>query len=143
MAITTGKSVYLAKALADHVYGKTTYTGPTTMYLALFSVTPSDGAGGTEATGSGYARVSITNNTTNWTNATGSTTPAAKTNGVAFAFPAATGNWSSSSNQVAWGLFDASSGGNLLHYGPIGTPAPVLNGQTFTFPIASLVISLQ
>src|SRR5215212_10758593 len=80
--------------------------------MALYSVSPTDAAAGTELTGNGYARVSITNNTTNF--------PAAnpKLNGTAITFPTATGNWS---RAYSWQLLDNSTGGNRLYWGPLAT----------------------
>lgn len=57
-----------AKAVLDLKFGSGT---PATLYAALFTVIPSgDGTGGTEFTGGTYARIGITNNSTNLPNAT-------------------------------------------------------------------------
>jgi len=133
------KSDYLEQKLLDHTLGNTPFSAPANVFMALFSVTPGDAVGGTEATGSGYARLSITNNTTNWPNATG-TSPTTKNNGVVFTMEA-TGDWSSGVNQVAWGIFDASSGGNLLYWGALGQPKPVLNTDTVSFAVNAVVIT--
>lgn len=64
-------------------------------------------------TGNGYARVALTNNTTNW--------PAGnpKSNGVAIVFPTATpADWS---RAYAWQILDASSGGNRMYWGPLAS----------------------
>ena len=136
-------SDYLEAKLLDHVFGKTNaYTAPTTLYLALFTVTPSDSGGGTEASGGGYSRLAITNNTTNFPNATGSS-PTTKTNGADFAFPAANADVSSGSNMVAWGLFDASSNGNLIAWGALSGAKPWLNLDTFTIPSGLMSITLD
>jgi len=134
------KSDYLEAKLLDLVLGATAFSAPATVYLALFSVTPSDSGGGTEATGSGYARLAITNNTTNWPNATG-TSPTTKNNGTVLTMATATGDWSSGSNMVAWGLFDASSGGNLLYWGALTEAKPVLNGDTPSFAVNAISIT--
>lgn len=141
MSQTSGRSLYLAKAQSDQALGGVAFSAPATVYVALFSVAPLNGTGGTEATGSGYARVATTNNQTNWPASTGTGTPASKSNGVVVQFAPATGNWSSSANMVAWGLFDALSGGNMLYYAPLGTPAPVLSGQDPTFQIGQLAVN--
>ena len=49
-------SDYLENKLIDHFLGTTSYTMPTPVYVALYTVTPSDAGGGTEATGGSYAR---------------------------------------------------------------------------------------
>lgn len=128
------KSDYLEAKILDHVLGGTAYTAPATVYAALFSVTPSDSGGGTELSGNSYARVAITNNTTNWPNATG-TSPTTKANGTTITFPTATGDWSTA---VAFGLFDASSAGNLLIWGALTASKTVQNGDTASFAIGQL-----
>lgn len=131
------KSDFLENSLLDHELGGPDYTRPATVYVALYSVAPSDAGGGTEATGAGYARKSVTNNTTNWPPAVAGS----KSNGVAITFAAATGNWSAGANQVAFGIFDDPTAGNLLRWGAITTPVPVLLGDTLVFPIGTLVVT--
>jgi hypothetical protein len=131
----------LSKKWLDHTYGATTNTPPATVYIALFTSDPGDGTGGTEATGTGYARKAVTNNTTNFTNATGSTV-ATKTNGTDIVFAAAgTGGWSSGANMTHWASMDASSGGNRLHTGALTVPKPVADGDVVTIAAGSLTIT--
>ena len=135
------KSDYLEAKLLDLVLGANAFTAPATVYLALFSVTPSDAGGGTEATGSGYARLAITNNSTNFPAATGAN-PATKNNGPQFTWPsAASADWSGGANMTGWGLFDSSSGGNMLHWGTFATPKPVLNGDVPFVPAGAVSIT--
>lgn len=123
-----------------NVLGGTAAAAPATVYLALFTVSPSAGSGGTEATGTGYARKSITANTTNFPAATNTSGTCSISNGVEIDMATAGGDWSSGANMVAFGLFDAATSGNLLFYGPLGTPAPVLSGNTPIFAAGALVI---
>jgi hypothetical protein len=131
------KSDYLEAALLNHVLGGTVLTPPATIYIALYTATPSDAGGGTEVVGGSYTRLAITNNATNWPAASG-TTPTTKSNGVAFTFPAATADWGLI---VAFGIFDAVSGGNLLYWGPLNANKSVLNGDTADFAAGSLLIT--
>jgi len=133
-------SNYLQAKILAYLLGDTSYSPPATIYAALFSVAPTNAGGGTEATGSGYARAAITNNTTNFPAPTGSS-PTTSANGVAITFPAATGDWSSAANMVAMGLFDQASGGNLLWWGALTENKPVLNGDTPSFPIGALTVT--
>ena len=134
------KSDYLEKALLDGVLGGSAFSLPATVYLALFTTDPTDvAASGTEATGTGYQRLAITNNATNWPAASGTT--ATKSNGTVLTMATAGGDWSSGSNMAYWALFDASSGGNKLYYGAITTPKPVLNGDTPSFAIGAISIT--
>lgn len=127
------KSNYLERSLLD-LLGPG-YTPPVTVYMALFSAMPSDTGGGTELTAGtapGYARLAITNNATNFPAATtnGTSGKGEKTMGVAqtFAANSDSSNWPTI---VGWGLFDASTVGNLLLWGEIAplaiTPAAALN----------------
>jgi hypothetical protein len=129
------KSDYLEKKVLDHVLGNTAYTAPSTVYVALFTVAPTDAGGGTEVIGGSYLRLAITNNTTNWPNATG-TSPTTKTNGTSFAFAPATADWGT---VTAWALFDAISSGNMLFWSDTG-PAAVLDGDTAAFLNGAIVI---
>ena len=134
------KSNYLEGKVLDAVLGNQSFPANATVYLALFSVTPTGAGGGTEATGSGYVRLAITNNLTNWPAATGGS-PASKSNGTVLTMATATGDWSAAANQVAWGLFDASSGGNLLYWGALSVAKPILNGDTPSFAIGAITIT--
>ena len=124
------KSAYLSGKLLDHLYGGPDYTRPATVYVALFA----DAALTTELSGNGYARAAVPNNATNWPAATGGS----KANGAAIVFAAATGDWAQAG---AWGLYDASAGGNLLYTGALAAPVTVLNGETARFAAGDLVIT--
>lgn len=118
-------SAYLAKKVLDHLWGKTTFTAPATTYFALFTVMPTPTGGGTEVSGGSYARVAVTNNTTNWPNATGSG-PASKSNGTAITFPTPSADWGT---VVGVGELDASTAGNLLRAGQLTTQQVIHNGD--------------
>ena len=129
-----GKSDYLENKVLDHVLGGGDYTRAATVYAALYSVTPSDTGGGTELSGGSYARVSMTNNSTNWPAASSGS----KSNGTAITFPTASADWSTA---VAFGILDASSSGNLLYWGSLTTSKTVTNGDTASFAIGTLTIT--
>lgn len=136
--MASGKGTYLANQILDYVLTGATFTAPATTYAALYSVTPTAAASsGTEATGSGYARKSITSNTTNWPTASGGVI----SNGVAITFATATGDWSTAASQVAATLMDASSAGNELYFGLLTASKPVLNGDTASFAIGAFQIT--
>jgi hypothetical protein len=54
-----GFSDYLEDKVLDHVFGGNAYTAPTTLYVALYTVAPTDTGGGTEVSGGAYARQSV------------------------------------------------------------------------------------
>lgn len=129
-------STYLANKLLDHVLGLTTYTAPASLYFGLFTVAPGvDGTGGTEVTGGSYARKSITNNSTNFPAASAG----AKSNGASFDFPFATASWGT---VVAVGVYDASTGGNLLFVANLATSRAIATDDAFTFRTDDLDWSL-
>lgn len=111
-------SNYLETALFNAVLRNSAFTSPATVYLALFTTDPTDAASGTEVSGGSYARVAITF--------------AAPSNGIGsnsadINFTTATGNWGTVTH---WGIFDASSAGNLLVHGAMTASLAVNNGQT-------------
>lgn len=127
------KSDYLELKVLDHILGGGDYTRPATVYLALFTATPSDTGGGTECTGSNYARLAITNNATNWPAASAGS----KKNGVYFLFPIPTGTWGT---VTAIGIFDAATSGNLLFWSTI-TSKSVTTGVPVYFAVDSITIT--
>lgn len=68
---------YASKALQDLLLGKTAYAGDTTIFAGLWAAAVDDtstGATASEAAYTSYARMSLTNNTTNFASGTGTTT---------------------------------------------------------------------
>jgi hypothetical protein len=108
-------------------------TRPTAWYVGLFTAAPSDAGGGTEVSGSGYARV-VTGTIS------GSGTATTFTNAAAIEFAAASGgNWGT----IGWaGIFTASTGGTLLAWAPLTTAKAINDGDIFRIPASSLSITL-
>ena len=118
----------------------TDFPGFATLWIALSTTTPTEAAGNfTEPSTGSYARVSTT--AADWGAATG-TAPATKSNTATKTFPTATADWSSGSDMTYFGLFDASTAGNLVAFGVLGTAKPVLNGDTASFAAGALVLKL-
>ncbi len=108
-------------------------TGPTNLYVALLTAAPSDTGGGTEVSGGSYARVTVASSLANWagTQSAGSTTTSTGTGGTtsnnnAITFPAPTANWGTVTHV---GIYDASSGGNLVAQAALTTSKTVNNGD--------------
>jgi len=131
-------SDYLEVELRKHLFRTGSFTKPTVLGIALFTVAPSDAGGGTEVAGGSYARVNVAPLDANWT--ASSTTSGQTTNANAITFPAPTANWGT---VVEFGIFDALSGGNLLLHGQV-SPAIVVNsgGPAPTFPAGSLQVTI-
>ncbi len=129
-----GKSDYLENKVLDHVLGSTSYTKPANVYLALYTVAPTDAGGGTEVAGASYVRLALTNNATNWPAAVNGS----KSNGIDFVFVTAGEAWST---VVAFGLFDAQNAGNLLYWGTLNSSKQIDAGDTPIFRAGTLVVS--
>ena len=127
-----GFSDYLEDKVLDHVFGGVAYTAPTTHYVALYTVAPTDTGGGTEVTGGSYAR-----QTGAFT--VSGTDPTTATNSAAIEYPTATANYGT---VVAVGIFDALSSGNLLAYANLTTSKVVSTGDVFRFNTGDLDITL-
>lgn len=127
----TGFSDYSARKILDHIVGKTSFTMPAS-FVALFTVLPSDAnAGATEVSGGSYARKTTAGS--DWNAAAGSA-PATNSNNQDLAFPTPSADWAPPATPViGWGLFDASSAGNLLFFDYLGNfqwmPATVQSGD--------------
>lgn len=92
-----------------------------------------------EPSGGSYARVSVTNNTTNWPGPTSGN--ATVSNNSAVTFPAPTANWG-----VIFGfvITDASTGGNALIYSALTTPKTVNSGDAApSFSASALTVQID
>jgi hypothetical protein len=125
-------SDYLENKLVDHLFRTTTFTRPSPIYIGLYTSAPSDSGGGTEVSGGSYARVASTPSDTAWTATQGGTSGASSgtggttDNATDITFPAPTANWGVVTH---FGIFDASSGGNLLIWGALTTPKTINSGD--------------
>lgn len=128
------KSDYLENKVLDHVLGGGDYTRPATVYIALYTVAPTDAGGGTEVTGGSYVRKSVTNNATNFPAAASG----AKSNGTEIVFVEATASWGTA---VAFGIFDAETAGNLLYWADLTTSKAIGSGDTAKFAVGDLDIT--
>ena len=126
-----GKSDYLEQALLDHVFRGTAYTAPATLHFSLHTADPSDtGSPSNEVTGTGYARVAKSANTSNFARS-GSTV----TNLTSVAFPTAgAGGWGTVTHAA---IYDAASGGNLLYVMPLGASQSIPAGVQYSLPITT------
>lgn len=106
-------------------------------YVGLFTTKPTadDGSGGVEVTGGSYARVGIASN--DWAAASqgapsSKAGPSGSGTNPSWQFPSPSAGWGT---VVAWGIWDAASGGNLLFFGDLSAsktinasdPQPVFN----------------
>ena len=132
LGLTGGMSDYLANVMIDLLFRGQAYTWPATTYVRLVTTTPSNGSGGVEVIGGGYARQPIASTLAAWsgTQAAGSTSASSGTsgrisnNGV-ITFPAVTANWGTITHQER---MDALSGGNRLFWGSLASPKTISSG---------------
>lgn len=125
-------SDYLEDKVLKHVFTNTAYTAPTTLYVALFTVAPSDSGGGTEVSGTAYARQAMTFTVSG-------TNPTQAVNNAAVEFPTAGSAWGTI---VAAAVFDASSAGNMLAWADLTSNKTIASGDVFRFPSSSFTITL-
>jgi hypothetical protein len=122
-------SNYLENALINGTLRATTYTAPTTVYVALYTSDPTDADTGTEVSGTNYARQSVT---------FGSPSNGASTNSAAVEFPQAGSSWGT----VAYiGIRDASTAGNLLFHSPLDASKTIATGDVFRIATGSLSVT--
>jgi hypothetical protein len=126
-------SDYTENLVLNWLFTANSATRPTAWYVGLFTSAPSDTGGGTEVSGSGYARTA-----TGTITVSGTATTA--TNSAAIEFAAASGgNWGA----IGWAaIFDASSGGNMLAWAPLTTSRTINDGDVFRIPASSLTVTL-
>lgn len=131
----SGKSNYLISKVLNWFWNAAAFTPPATLYAALWTATLSASSTGStsgEASYTGYARVGVTANTTNFPTSSGG---AAITNGTAITFAA---NAGSLQTATFFAILDASSAGNLLYWGSISSLAinpgdtPQVNSSALT-----------
>jgi len=124
---------YTENLVLTWLFTTSSATRPTAWYVGLFTSAPSDTGGGTEVSGSGYARVATGT-------ISGSGTATTFTNAAAIEFAAASGgNWGT----IGWAaVFNASTGGNMLCWAPLTTSRTINDGDVFRVPAGSLSITL-
>ena len=125
-------SDYAEKLLLDWMMTSGSATRPTAWYVALYTAAPSDSGGGTEVSTGGYARQSVTFDA--------ATSPGGTTsNSADVSFTAVGGNYGTVTHM---GIFDASTGGNLLWHGVLSASKTVEDGDTITFSAGNIDLTM-
>ena len=106
-------------------------TRPTNWYVGLYASgnQPSDSSAGTELSGNAYARQSVTF----------SVTGNSGTNSGSITFPTATASWGTITYA---GIFDASTGGNLIAYSQLGASKVIDTNDILQISNNSLTLTL-
>ena len=127
-----GFTDYLEDKVLEHVFGGNAYSAPSTLYVALYTVAPTDTGGGTEVSGGAYARQTAAFTVSG-------TNPTQASNSAAVEYPTATANYGT---VVAVGIFDALTSGNLLAYANLTASKVVSTGDVFRFNSGDLDVTL-
>lgn len=133
------KSNYLENKLLDAVLGGPAFSLPANVYVALSTAAYTDAATGAamdevSTSSTGYARVALVNNATNWPAAVNGV----KANGDSITFAVASGAWGV---VTSFYICDAASGGNVLYGGDLASPRTVNAGDTAAFAAGTLTIT--
>lgn len=131
-------SDYAEAKILEHIVGKTSFTMPATVAIALFTVSPTDAGGGTEvANANAYARKTTAG--TDW-NAAG--TDGTIENATTITFTTPTGSWGTANS---FALMDSATygAGNMLAWSALTTPQAIGTGNTVSFAPGALVITLD
>ncbi len=123
-------SNFLENALINAVLRNTSYTSPTTCYVALYTSDPTDADTGTEVSGGSYARTAVT---------FGTPSNGVTSNSASVTFPTATASWGTISHIA---LRDASTSGNMLFHTPLDESKTVGTGDIFTISSGNLTVTL-
>lgn len=128
---------YLENAILNEVFGGVNFVPPAALYFGVSTTTINeDGTGITEPTDPSYARISVTNNLTNFP----STSNGTKKNGVAFNFAQATVNWGV---VTYFFISDSLTGGNILSSGALTNSKTVETSDVLSIAVNSLTITLD
>jgi len=121
-------SDFLENEILDHVLGTGSYTMPTA-YVGLSTGSFGDDNSGTELSGSAYTRKTI---------AFAAASSASAATNATVTFPTATGSWGAVSH---WGIFDASTSGNLLIHGAFAAAKTIGNGDVLRINSGDLTVT--
>ena len=127
---------YASNRNLDYNFGSSAYSVPGTLYMGLStSVIGNDGTGATEPSGGAYARVTVTNNKTNF----GPAATGALTNLTSINFVESTTSWGT----ITYIFFaDAISGGNIWYFQSLSPSKIVQAYTTVVFAASALTISM-
>lgn len=117
-------SNYTENKVLDHIVGKTAFTMPSTVAVALSTTVPTDAGNVTEPSGNGYARVITTGATWN------ASADGTISNAQDITFPEATGSWGTI---VGFAIYDATTSGNMLVHGTLDQTKSIGAGDTAKF----------
>jgi hypothetical protein len=112
------------------VFTNSSATRPAAWFVALYTGAPNDAGGGTEVSGGAYARQAVTFSVSGDT----------ATNTGAIEYPTATAGYGTVTHV---GIFDASTGGNLIAYAALTASKNIDTGDVLRLPAGDLDVTLD
>lgn len=125
-----GLSDYAVDKILNVHFRNTAHTGAVTVYLGLFTASPTAAGGGTEFAHSGYARQAI---------AFAAPSGGASSNSGALTFPAVA---TSSHTLTALAVFDALTGGNMLNLEILGATVAFAVGNVPKVAVSGYTVTM-
>ena len=122
-------SDYLENEILDHICSVGSYTMPANVYVGLSTGSFGEDNSGTELSGNNYTRKEVTFS---------AASSGATTNSGTVEFNAATGSWGNVSH---FGIFDASTSGNLLIHGAVSVSKTITTGDILRINASDLDIT--
>jgi hypothetical protein len=119
-------STYMGNKVIDATLNGTSFTPPASLYLALFTSDPDFDGSGDEVAGGSYARQVVTFGAA-------ASRQIVQDSGVTFTLPTAV--------TTHFGLYDASTAGNLLIFGEL--PNTIITNDEDTITVSNLTIGLS
>jgi hypothetical protein len=132
MATNGALSPYLENKLINHLLRNTSYSPPSTVYAALYTVAPTEtrASGEVEVSGTGYARQPVTFTVSG----------SYAFNDSTITFPEATTDWGT---VVGVTIMDASTEGNVLFWGATTNSLVVSSGESYIINAGMLNVGLR
>lgn len=128
----------LETSLINHLFRSTAYTAPSTWYVGLLTAGCSDSAAGTEVSGGSYARVGVASGTGTWAAVSSGNGTTSNVSAINYATPSA--SWGTVTH---FGLYDASTAGNLLVCQSLTSSKTINSGDTVSFPAGALTFQID
>ena len=128
----------LETALIGHLFRGSAYTAPSTWHVGLLTGACSDSAAGTEVSGGSYARVGVASGAGTWAAVSAGNGTTSNVSAINFATPSA--SWGTVTH---FGLYDASTAGNLLICQALTASKTINSGDTVSFAAGALTIQID
>lgn len=128
---------YLEGELIKHIFRTGSFTKPSTVAIGLFTAAPTDAGGGTEVSGNGYSRSFLSQGDSNWTAPSSGNGTTSNVFSIPFATPTGAG-WGTVTH---FGVFDSTTGGNMLFWGALSSSITINAGDTVSFAPGQLQVT--